>query len=247
MPRTQLHSAASGPARTAFHAHRGVGVEEIKMELERANTVVTNTIKGDVAQTQTALTNSIETARAGLSAQVDTAKTEIKDDVTQTQTALTNSIQTARIELGAQVLSVKSDTVNIPPRRQEPVVGRAEFTQERQTQVFECMRVLSQVESLTTDERQNVTQKNRALGRIRNDTSLQSSLNTLPEVLQERARVVQNDFPSAPDDEARERLERFWMIQDLRRTIMAHFAAQPPAAPSSTTAADAPATPDTQS
>jgi hypothetical protein len=37
------------------------------------------------------------------------------------------------------------------------------------------------------------------------------------------------------------------MIQDLRRAIMAHFAAPPPAVPSSTTAADAPATPDTQS
>jgi hypothetical protein len=214
MPRTQLHSAASGLARTRFHANRGVRVEELKVELAQANVVVTT--------------------------KIEDAKDEIKADTATLKTGTSDLLKDTGI--------LKTDTTILKRRtRPTPAIGRPELTPEQQTQVFECMRILHQVESLTTDERQNVTQKNRALGRIRNDTSLQSSLNTLPEVLQERARVVQNDFPSAPDDEARERLERFWEIQDLRQDIIAHFAAQQLVAPGSTPPADAPATQDTQS
>ena len=84
MPRTQLHSAASGPARTAFHAHRGVRVEELQVELAQANDVVTTAIdsaklaiQSDVTQTETALTARIDTAQTGLTARIDTAQTDL--------------------------------------------------------------------------------------------------------------------------------------------------------------------------
>jgi hypothetical protein len=48
------------------------------------------------------------------------------------------------------------------------------------------------------------------------------------------------------EEETQERLERFWEIRELRQAIIAHFAAQPPAAPDSPPPADEQATQDQQ-
>jgi len=193
MARTQLYSAASGPARTAFHAHRGVRVEELQVELAQANEVVTTKIQG-----------------------------EIKEDGQRTRTRVRERFESL------ETTTLKNISDNVILIRDRDAIARPDLTPEKQSQFFGCMRILSQVENITIDESKNTDQKNRALGRIRNDTLLQGNVNELPEELRERVGVVQSDFPSALEDEAQEPLERFWIIQDLRRAIIADFAAQQP-------------------
>ena len=224
MPRTQLHSAASGPARTAFHANRGVSVDELEVELAQASTVVTTAI--------------------------DSAKSAIQKDVKQTETALTTRVNTAETAINNNIVAgrrVVVREVHQGPRPLPPPPERTTLMPDQQQQAFLCILAIDRAESLTIDTSRGAAQNNRTLRQIRNDRLVRSGLKTLPDVFQESVQAIHNNFPTSPEDEAKERLERFWMIQNLRRAIMAHFAAQSLVAPSSTTVADAPATQDTQS
>jgi hypothetical protein len=231
MPRTQLYSAASGPARTAFHAHRGVSAAELQVELAQANEVVTSKLAKTVDKAEEVLNKNIDDTRTALSGQVGEVDRKVG-------------------EVDADISTVTSITKRIDRNTRGVVIERLELTPEQQEQMFLCLRGLDRAESLAMDTSQTADENNRTLRRIRNDHLVRSGLKTLPDVFQESVQAIHNNFPHSPEEEAKERLERFWKTQEMRQAIMAHFAelaAQRLAEPSSTTAADAPATPDTQS
>jgi hypothetical protein len=115
------------------------------------------------------------------------------------------------------------------------------FTPPQQAQVFICMRALNRVEDLTIDNEPGPAQKNDTLSSIRGDALVQACLSVLEtdEALKLRVMAVHREFPDSPPDvETQDRLKRFWEIQELRWAVIAHCAAQSPAAPGNSPQAD---------
>jgi chromosome segregation ATPase len=192
---------------------------EIKKSSESFGDVMpkTESIRTEVNQTIAQLEERLDRQLSSLDSKTESIRTEVNQTIAQLEERLDRQLSSldTRVNL-LPILRSGEDRLTFRPEQQQPVL--------------DCMYVLNEVEKLTLEKRQNLAQSNTALARKRNDARMQPRLAPLPSALQDRITALLGNFTyTTPDEESKERMERFWDCRDLRRAILEYFASLPPA------------------
>jgi hypothetical protein len=177
----------------------------------------TESIRRETNQTVTQLEERLVRYLSSLDTKTENIRIEANQTVTQLEERLVRSLSNLDTRVN-QLLVLRSGE------------NRLTFRPEQQQPLLDCLNVLNEVEKLVLEKRRNLAQSNTALERKRNDALIPPHLAPLPSALQDRiAALLENFTYTTPDEESKERMDRFWVCWDLRQEILGYFASLPPA------------------
>ena len=196
------------------------GLENLREAFDEKLEQIITTLKKDYEES-TEIKKSDEGSDNGPS-QIASLRTEMDQTIRQLEERLDRR------------LSSLDTRVNLLPLLR-PGEDRFTFRPEQQQPVLDCLNVLTEVEKLVLQKR-NLAQSNTALVRKRDDAQMQPRLAPLPSALQHRITALLEEFTyTTPEEEFKERIDRFWDCRDLRRAILEYFASLPPVVPTTQT------------
>jgi hypothetical protein len=219
MARTHLHGAASGPARTRFHANRGVRVEELRAELDPVST--TEELKNELDEHIDPLPTKDD-----LGERIDPlpTKAELEGHVTGLHGRFDQLPTKDDFKKVAQII----DVIHFILKKWFGI-ELGELTPEQREKLTHSLRALNRVEALVLDTNLNLEQGNEILNQLSQDTEMQNLLLLLHGIettghptLSDSFRAMLNNRLTSGDIE--ERTAWLGRIQDLRGAIIQHVA-----------------------